>query len=405
MKFIFGVKIIVNYSKIFFASILFVFLLIFIINITIGGTPRYYEILANQNIIKYQEAKEKLVQYKLSKTINKNFQEPSIIYNKNNPPVIKNCGKFESGLYNLIYLQDVYGFRENKNNLYNKSDYILLGDSFVESICINKPNDLKSNLEKISEKNFLNLGKEGTDYPQQLENLIFYTNETEFYGIIWFFYEGNDYESKFSKDTKNKIEENKIKNKKFYSKEELENFDKNQQEYSYNYIIFDSKLTNIKFNQTIDLFFKIKVYTSEFIKGPTTLLKFFFKYNTLLDEDDYNFALSEANKFLENKKINQKFIYYLPSWQKLSLHKLYKFKIFNNHPQIKQFEELKNSVKKVAEANNFIFIDGSDFFMNLEKPLEVFHYNLNTHFNSLGYELLANDLNEKIVKKYQINHK
>lgn len=164
-------------------------------------------------------------------------------------------------------------------------------------------------------------------------------------------------------------------------------------------------MTNIKFNQTIDLFFKIKVYTSEFIKGPTTLLKFFFKYNTLLDEDDYNFALSEANKFLENKKINQKFIYYLPSWQKLSLHKLYKFKIFNNHPQIKQFEELKNSVKKVAEANNFIFIDGSDFFMNLEKPLEVFHYNLNTHFNSLGYELLANDLNEKIVKKYQINHK
>lgn len=78
-----------------------------------------------------------------------------------------------------------------------KTDYILLGDSFTESICVNKPNDLKSRLQKINPKiNYLNLGRQGTDYSQQLNILLNITKDTEFKSLIWFFYEGNDYETK-----------------------------------------------------------------------------------------------------------------------------------------------------------------------------------------------------------------
>ena len=43
------------------------------------------------------------------------------------------------------------------------------------------------------------------------------------------------------------------------------------------------------------------------------------------------------------------------------------------------------------------FVDGEQIFMNLEDPLKVFYYNLNTHFNRLGYRLMAQDLYNKIL--------
>ena len=53
------------------------------------------------------------------------------------------CGSIEGGEYNLIYQTDRYNFRENRDSRYIYSDYVLIGDSFVHSICENKPNDLK----------------------------------------------------------------------------------------------------------------------------------------------------------------------------------------------------------------------------------------------------------------------
>ena len=75
------------------------------------------------------------------------------------------------------------------------------------------------------------------------------------------------------------------------------------------------------------------------------------------------------------------------SWQKLSLHKLKKLAIYNKHPQVIQLNTLKNDVKKIAEKYNFKFIDTDNYFLQLKDPLSVFHYGLNTHFNSLGNQL------------------
>tara|TARA_B110000305_G_C18807311_1_gene345409 strand:+ start:69 stop:389 length:321 start_codon:yes stop_codon:yes gene_type:complete len=69
--------------------------------------------------------------------------------------------------------------------------------------------------------------------------------------------------------------------------------------------------------------------------------------------------------------------------------KLKKLAIYNKHPQVIQLNTLKNDVKKIAEKYNFKFIDTDNYFLQLKDPLSVFHYGLNTHFNSLGNDILS----------------
>ena len=62
----------------------------------------------------------------------------------------------------------------------------------MESICINKPNDLKTNLErKNTSTNYLNLGRQGTDYPEQVNILLSVTKETRLKNLVWFLDSGD----------------------------------------------------------------------------------------------------------------------------------------------------------------------------------------------------------------------
>ena len=61
----------------------------------------------------------------------------------------------------------------------------------------------------------------------------------------------------------------------------------------------------------------------------------------------------------------------------------------------KIFYNYYNNLKK----DGFIFVDGEEIFINRPNPLNVFHYELNTHFNRLGYKLLAEDIYNKVLKK------
>ena len=103
----------------------------------------------------------------------------------------------------MVLKPDIYGFRENNKLLYKKTDIILLGDSFTYSACVNKPYDLKSQLEKIINKKVLNLSISGTGPIEQLKIIKQHTLTTEFDYFIWVFYEGNDH---------NQLKDKKIKN-------------------------------------------------------------------------------------------------------------------------------------------------------------------------------------------------
>ena len=353
--------------------ILFVFIVILyfifsFLNLIISGQPRYWEIVHNKNLKNLKINKEKIIQLKRNKSDRSKFlnvMEKEYRDLSYSGPIIKDeCGSIENGYDNLIYQTDKYGFRENIDFRYIYSDYVLLGDSFTKSICENKPNDLKSLLLKNTNNSYLNLGIEGSDYAEQALNFTHYTTETNFKGLIWLFYEGNDYEQ-----TSDKVKE--IGN----------NFEKFSRNNNLKY--------QIDINHKITNFFKLKVWFAEFIRGPSTLLKFFKYYDNLLDKKDYDKVLKNVKIYLDEKKIKKRFLIYIPSWQKISLYKLKKIKLYDFHPQIIQLNNLKEDVRFIAESNNFIFIDGDEYFLGRKNPLDVFHYKLNTHFNKKGNLILA----------------
>ena len=105
----------------------------------------------------------------------------------------------------MVYNPDIYGFRENNEELYKNTDIVLIGDSFSFSACVNKPHDLKSQLEKISKKKILNLSKPGTGPMQQTKIVKKLTYETNFDYFIWIFYEGNDFYDLVNEQKKNRV--------------------------------------------------------------------------------------------------------------------------------------------------------------------------------------------------------
>lgn len=368
---------------IFFCSLVFIYTILEITNIFVSGPPRYYELVYNLEKGDLREKKEKLIYYKKNINLNEesNFSQYEInSYDSSEfsgPIVNANCGSLESGLHELYFKTDKNGFRENKDNLYNNTDIILIGDSFTMSICENKPLDLKSQLNKLNKNlSYLNLGIHGVNYVKQLSVLVNITENTNFDTLIWFFYEGNDYEDNIS----NYNSYNSLKRYQSFSKVD-----------EINYFV-DKKFK-------ISLFYKLKVLLAEKVNGISSLVKYFKKYETLLDKDDYNKALQISKKYLDQKNIKNRYIYYIPSWQRLTNYKSKKYGLYNNNPQIKQLNHLKKTVKNVSKKNGFIFVDGEEIFINRANPLNVFHYELNTHFNRLGYKILAEDVYNKIVKK------
>ena len=160
-------KIIIQNLLILISSLIFFFGVIAILNLVLSGQPRYWEIVHNKNRTNIKINNEKIIQLKKNKKEIINYLDVGTSeYKKLGYDGLitkKKCGSIENGFYDLIYQTDMFGFRENTNLSYDLSDYVLLGDSFVVSICENKPNDLKSNLEQKTSFSFLNLGMHATD--------------------------------------------------------------------------------------------------------------------------------------------------------------------------------------------------------------------------------------------------
>ena len=351
---------------IFICLLSFISLLFYLLNLTISGQPRYWEIVHKKSQENLLTEKEKIIQIK--KKRNQRSKYLSIFdtkYKKLNYSGFfakEECGTTENGYDDLIYQVDKNGFRENKDYRYIFSDYV----------------------------SFLNLGMTGTTYSHQFLTLDYFTKDTNFDGLIWFFYEGNDYENILNSDRK-------------IIEDYISQIDLGNENFEFKLSVYqkiNSDHENLKYesstNHKISSKFRFQVWLAEFIRGPSVLFKFFRDYKNLLNKDDYNYFLNNAKNYLDKKNVSKRYIVYIPSWQKLSLYKLKKYNLYEKHPQIKQLNKLKSDVKIIAEKNSFNFIDTEKYFFNLENPLKVFHYELNTHFNKFGYKLLSTAVVENI---------
>jgi len=279
--------------------------------------------------------------------------------------------KLEGVDINYIYQTDIFGNRENLDSYYLDADIVLLGDSYL-SVAINQPFDLVSQFRKLTNFKILNLGLDGSGPSTQYLRLKTLTKDTNFKTLIFFFYEGNDHqETQGSLDVLLDIKKNE----------------------NYNQLNpYNSNDFYLKDNDQLNIIILFKIFLAEYLKGAATFYTFFLKsYPDLLNENEYRNILINTKFFLDDKKVNNIYLYYIPKYTRHAMYKVH------YHPQLKQLDNLKKNVKIIAESNGFKFIDGDEAFEDVKNPLNLYHYKYPTHFNAFGHKLMAEHL-YKIIK-------
>ena len=168
-------------------SLFFFFILIFFLNIFFKGPIPYGSIFKKYS---YHEIHRLLYLKKINKpkeNKNNNFQN----FTPSGKKVIYPCYE-NSNQYIEIYL-DKHFFKNNKNDYYNYSDLILLGDSFLFGWCVNYNNTISGLLRNYFKFKILEISYPGTTIDTQFFLLKKYFKNKNLDKIIIFFYENNDF--------------------------------------------------------------------------------------------------------------------------------------------------------------------------------------------------------------------
>ena len=115
----------------------------------------------------------------------------------------------EEGFYSS-YVSDRYGFN-NPDEVWNQDeiDTIIIGDSFVHGMCVNRPDDIPSVIRNLTKKNIISLGYRGNGPLIEYATLREYLNKPV-KNIIWVYYENDLID--LHNELKNEILRNYIEN-------------------------------------------------------------------------------------------------------------------------------------------------------------------------------------------------
>jgi len=265
-----------------------------------------------------------------------------------------NCN--ENGYY-AIYQSDRYGFNNPDKEWGEKEiEYFLVGDSFTNGACVNRPNDISSVLRNLSKKSVLNLGIGGNGPLIEYATLREYLN-TKVKKVLWIYYEGNDLK-------------------------DLENEKKN--DILINYLKDLNFTQNLKFKQNeIDSFLSNQIKENTRITFDSKLMKFIKFYNTRVSilqtpapapAPEFKLIL-QLTKEITNKNNSKLYFVYLPEYSR------YKTTYDNTN---------YNLVKKIVNELKIPFIDiHKEVFEKEQNPLKLFPFELNGHYNVDGYKKVA----------------
>jgi len=317
---------------------------------------------------------------KKNKEITLSFRSWDSVFSKNDllplsgisNSVSINCN--ENGYYS-IFKSDRYGF----NNLdyewdKKETEYLLIGDSFVQGSCVNRPNDLSSLLRKKSNKNVLNIGVAGNGPLKEYATLReYYKKDTK--KILWFYFEGydladliNEKKSKLlTKYINSKNFTQGLKNKQALINEDIKN-------------IFQQE--KIRVLDQLEDNKKIKYKLLKFIRLDKTKKVLFrpILSNQVNNEvfDDFEIVMRLAKDF--SLKNNSDFYFiYLPEYPRYS----------NKNYSDQNYQKILKIIKKL----DIQIIDvKKQVFDKMDNPLKLFPFGKDGHYNELGYRLIANEV-------------
>ena len=265
----------------------------------------------------------------------------------------------ENGYY-AIYDSDRYGFNNPDQEWNHKEiDYLLIGDSFVHGACVNRPNDLTSQIKLLTNKHAINLGYAGSSSLSQLATFVEYKIKTK--NVLWFFFE-NDLEE-LSYELKNSILIEYKKNEEFSQ-------GLKHKQVSINSLIANQ--ININSMHTVQINSILKLNrTRNFLSdifGRENLDLFLIQ--------DFKEIILRAKKIANQNDGNFYFIY-LDSYK--------------NNPK------LKEAIRSAINEMGILFIDIS--YETKKRNInfvDFFPFKLEGHYNEFGYKTISEIITEKV---------
>ena len=279
-----------------------------------------------------------------------------------------NCN--ENGYYS-IYESDRYGFNNpDKEWDQQEVEFLLVGDSFTQGACVNRPNDIASVLRILSNKSVLNLGF--NDHGPLLE----YATLREYLKpnvkkILWLYYEGNDLlglKDKLSNKILSKYVSDLTFKQDLKKKQDIINImtDELIKEQS-------NKIIEITQKRSKHNFFKIlKLYSLRTLLASQQEPELIPEFKIIIE-------LANDLAIKNNSKL---YFIYLPDYSRYKN----KFK-FDNYLKI----------KAIMNDLDIFFIDiDKEVFKKEENPLKLFPFEQNGHYNEEGYRKVAQKIFELV---------
>lgn len=341
-----------------------------------------YMIYKTGLIIKYEQEESRHVVYNKLKKINKNV---SVVVgatnirsiNKNIAPLAgtsfsKTLYCNENGYFSS-YDSDRYGFNNNDSRWdVSETEYLVIGDSFAQGACVNEPDDIASQLKKISNKSVLNLGYGGNGPLSEYAILREYMPKNV-KKIIWIYFEGNDLIN-LSSELGHPILKNYINDENFSQRlrNKQNKIDKIIEEkiFSENQELLKIERDIAEFDISQSSFVKlIKLYN--FRKLLKTATNYSLNTNETNIPNEFKIIMDLTNQFAK-KNNTQLFFVYLPEYNRYA-------KNYKN----KNYSEIISIINEL----NIPIIDLHKDFLE-KKIIKILYYPKLSrgHFNSLGYK-------------------
>lgn len=282
-----------------------------------------------------------------------------------------NCN--ENGYYS-VYSSDRFGFNNpdtewESNNL----EYLLVGDSFTLGNCVNRPDDIASNLRKLSNKNVLNLGYAANGPLLEFVTLREYLSP-KVKNVLWLYFEGNDL-----LDFNNELTDDILK--KYL---EDENFTQNltSKQSEIDELIKKRILPTIDYRNNLLKKNNLKYKILKFIRLDKT--KTIFKQIKNKYKKDEFISLIQKTNILVEKNNSKLYFVYLPDYKRYESNLF--FKRYNNN----NYEFIKDSMIKL----NIPFIDLHESVFKKDDPKSLFPFRISAHYNEIGYKKVSQHIFE-----------
>jgi hypothetical protein len=293
----------------------------------------------------------------------------------------------ESGFWKHVNT-DRYGFDGNPDSSWNRSDILLLGDSFGTGACVEERFSF-AGLLRAQGFSVLNLSVGGHQPLDELAVL------KEFYApsrvFVWLYFEGNDFFEALNADfLKQYLSPNFSQKLKLRQGEILSIFDDLESE---SWVRIEERAQRSPVGAPVAN------------KGPTWLSKTFsptmsfltsFKHSDPIPFDGGSLerVLVAGREFAQQRGTARFILFYLPAWERFAWRP-------RLHPEVVKWDALKRSVAEVARTAGYEFVDSTPRLESLGGVKNLFPYGARGHYNNLAYTAVGQAIIESLGPNLQ----